>query len=49
MRKNETYMVRGSWGSGVVEMSDGDTFIKVTTFPVPEDCSVGLDSKQFVH
>ena len=30
----DEYIIRGTWGGGVVEFSNGDTFVKVISFPV---------------
>ena len=37
MAEEEPFRVRGSWGGGVVEFSNGDVFVKVISFPVTDD------------
>lgn len=37
-------VVRGTWPSGVVEMSDGKIFVKVISFPVTDDSGFAGES-----
>ena len=41
---DEPSIVRGTWGSGVVEFSNGEVFVKVITFPVTDDSGLGGES-----
>ena len=41
---SEEYIVRGTWGGGVVEFSNGDVFVKVISFPVTDDSGFGGES-----
>lgn len=41
---DEPFIVRGTWGSGVVEFSNGDVFVKVITFPITDDSGLAGES-----
>ena len=41
---SEARIVRGTWPSGVVEMSDGKIFVKVISFPVTDDSGFAGES-----
>ena len=44
MAEEEPFRVRGSWGGGVVEFSNGDVFVKVISFPVTDDSEYAGES-----
>jgi hypothetical protein len=41
---DEPFIVRGTWGGGVVEFSNGEVFVKVITFPVTDDSGFSGES-----